>query len=58
MYKTDTQIVNIVVKVESGIPVFVEAYKDIKEALKREKVLRKQMHPENDETGVFEVQIK
>lgn len=48
----------VVVKVESGIPVVVEAYRDRQSAEMREQPLRKDMHPENDETGVFEVQIE
>ena len=48
----------VVVKVESGIPVVVEAYRDRQSAEMREQSLRKDMHPENDETGVFEVQIE
>ena len=47
----------VVVKVESGIPVIVEAYRDKQSAEAREQYLRKCMHPENDETGVFEIQI-
>lgn len=47
----------IVVKVESGIPVTVEAYRDGLTAETREQSLRWCMHPENDETGIFEVQI-
>jgi len=48
----------VVVKVESGIPVMVEAYRDKQSAEVRERSLRKCMHPENDETGVFEIQIE
>jgi len=47
----------VVVIVESGIPVIVEAYRNIQHAKIREKFWRKHMHPENDETGVFEVGI-
>jgi len=47
----------VVVKVESGIPVMVEVYRDRQSAEIREQSLRKYMHPENDETGVFEIQI-
>ena len=46
----------VVVKVESGIPVMVEAYRDKQSAEMREQSWRKYMHPENDETGVFEIQ--
>lgn len=47
----------IVVEVESGIPVLTEAYLDAESAVQREQTLRKEMHPENDETGVFEIKI-
>ena len=47
-----------VVKVESGIPVMIEAYRNEQTAMTREQCLRAHMHPENDETGVFEVQFQ
>jgi hypothetical protein len=45
----------VVVKVESGIPVMVEAYLNKQPAKMRNRFLRKHMHPENDETGIFEI---
>jgi len=45
----------IVVKVESGVPVAVAAYPEEREARRAEQHLRRRMHSENDETGVFEV---
>lgn len=53
----DSRTIWIVVEVESGIPVLAEAYKDEKLAIEREQLLRNRMHPENDETGVFEVKV-
>ena len=47
----------IVVKVESGIPVTVEAYRDRRSAEMREQAWRERMNPDNDESGVFEVLI-
>jgi len=47
----------VVVKVESGIPVLVEVHQDEQSAEMREQSLRKYMRPENDETGVFEIQF-
>ena len=47
----------VVVKVESGIPVSAEAYCSESHAVLREQALRKNMHPENDEVGVFETRI-
>jgi hypothetical protein len=58
MCKIDKQKFHIVIEVKSGIPVLAEAYRNKKKAFEREKTLRKKMHPENDETGVFEVEIK
>jgi hypothetical protein len=48
----------VVVKVEGGIPVMAEAYRGQQSAELREQFLREYMHPEYDETGVFEVQIE
>lgn len=45
----------VVVKVESGVPVIAEGYRDYKCALRRERSLRKDMRSDNDETGIFEV---
>jgi len=56
--REQTELLWAVVKVESGIPVTVEAYRDRQSAEMREQSLRKDMHPENDETGVFEIQIE
>ena len=47
----------VLVKVESGIPVSVEAFHEKKKAEQREKHLRKRMHPDNDETGLFEIEL-
>lgn len=47
----------VVVKVESGIPGMVEAHRDEQSAKIRERSLRRHMHPENDETSVFEVEV-
>lgn len=51
----DSRTIWIVVEVASGIPVLAEAYHDEKTAMAREQTLRKEMHPENNETGVFEI---
>jgi hypothetical protein len=57
MAENQLEIIWVVVKVESGIPVMVEAYHDGQSAELRNQFLRLNMHPENDETGVFEIQI-
>jgi len=58
MPQKQSELLWVVVKVESGIPVMVEAYWDRQSAEMREQSLRKYMHPENDETGVFGIQIE
>lgn len=45
----------VVVKVEAGIPVMVDAYLDKRSAAKREQFLRQHMRPETDEVGLFAV---
>jgi len=47
----------IVVLVMSGVPVSAEAYRDAKSARARERVWRKDMRPDYDEVGIFEVEI-
>jgi hypothetical protein len=58
MLQKQPELLWVVVEVASGIPVTVEVYQDKQSAGKREQLLRAHMHPENDETGVFEVQIE
>ena len=48
----------VVVYVFRGIPEEVEAYTDWETAALREQFLRERMHPEYDETGIFEVQVQ
>lgn len=47
----------VVVEVYRGIPVGAEAYSDVQFAVEREQFLRKHIHPEDDETGIFEVWV-
>jgi hypothetical protein len=47
----------VVVLVESGIPISVEVFRNFIEAKKREKVLRSQSRPDNDEIGFFELPL-
>ena len=49
---------NVVVKVESGIPVTAEIYRNVSDAIDRENTLRKHMNYDNDETGIFNVKIR
>jgi hypothetical protein len=48
----------IVVQVESGIPVLAEPFYNMESAQEREQFLRMHMNLENDETGIFEIQIQ
>ena len=57
MPEKQPELLWVVVKVESGIPVMVEAYWDRESAETREQFWRENMRPEYDETGVFEVHI-
>ena len=57
MSKRQRELIWAVVKVESGIPVTVKAYRNMKAAEMREKFWRKNMHQENDEIGIFEIPI-
>lgn len=47
----------VVVQVIRGIPVDVAAFHDWKSAKRRAQSWRRDMQPENDEIGFFEVQI-
>lgn len=53
MKKVDSNIIWVVVKVESGIPVSVEVFRKPTAARHREEQLRAEMNPDNDEVGVF-----
>jgi hypothetical protein len=53
-----SNLIWIVVKVESGIPVVAEAYEDEEKALSRERMLREEdFNPDDDETGVFPTHV-
>ncbi len=47
----------VVVSVESGIPALAEAYRDEETARSRERSLREDINPDYDEVGLFEVEI-
>ena len=57
MSHEDADVVWVVVLVIGGIPDTVEVYRDQKSALAREKVWRKELRPDYDEVGIFEVEI-
>jgi len=57
MLQKKPELIWVVVEVHSGIPVMAEAYYDVESAVMREQYLRKHMRPEDDEVGVFEVQV-
>ena len=56
-FKKEPERVWVVVVVESGIPVLIEAHHDEKTAKRREKHFRKDMREDYDAVGVFEVAI-
>jgi hypothetical protein len=51
------EIVWITVMVQRGIPVCAKAFRTENAALAREKVWRKQISPDYDEIGVFDVSV-
>lgn len=57
MAQKQSDLLWVVVKVESGIPVTVEVYRDKQLAEMRERSLRTCMRPDDDEIGLFELQI-
>jgi hypothetical protein len=57
MNHEESDVVWVVVLVISGVPDSVEVYRDQKSALAREKAWRKDLRPDYDEVGVFEVEI-
>ncbi len=57
MSSQQNRVIWVVVLVESGIPVLVEAYSDEKKADVREQFLRKDINPDYDEVGLFKIKI-
>lgn len=55
--KKKPEMVWVVVVVESGVPITVEAYHDLKTAQKREIFFREEMNENDDAVDVFEVEI-
>ncbi len=47
----------VVVEVQSGIPVRIKAFSGYDEAEKYSESLRFHLNPDNDETGVFEINL-
>ncbi len=47
----------IVVEVRSGIPVGVRAFFSDKSAMEYSELLRKNLNLENDETGIFQINL-
>lgn len=56
-HKKDPRTLWVVVKVESGVPVIVEAYYRQKTARSRERLLRRNIREDYDTVNVFEVEI-
>ncbi|MDI6891376.1 MAG: hypothetical protein QMD08_00035 [Actinomycetota bacterium] len=57
MKRANSDVIWVVVKVESGIPVSVEVFGNPTAARHREKQLRAEMNPDNDEVGIFTSQV-
>ncbi len=57
MQTKKSEIIWVVVSVASGVPVLVEAYRNKRKALARQRTLRKDINPDYDEVGAFEVEI-
>jgi hypothetical protein len=57
MRSDEGEVIWVVVTVAAGIPVSVQGFRQREAARKHERRLRKHMHPENDETGLFAVDV-
>lgn len=58
MVQGQSETVWVVVKVERGIPTDVEGFRDLQSAQICEEFFRADINPNDDETGIFEVQIQ
>ncbi len=47
----------VVVKIERGVPVMMDAYRDKRSANRRDRFLRQHMHAEMDEVRLFELRL-
>ena len=47
----------VVLKVERGVPVMIDAYRDKRSALKRERFLNQHLRPERDEVKLIELKV-
>ncbi len=47
----------VVLKVEHGVPVMIDAYRDKRSAKRREEFLRQHMRPEVDQVGLFQIKL-
>lgn len=57
MKDQDKKSLWVLVHVARGIPVAVEAFYNLKSAEKRERLLRKNLNLNDDETGIFEIEL-
>jgi len=57
MMPCKTDVIWVVVTVQSGIPASVEAFNSAKDAHNREVAIRADLNLDNDETGIFEFRI-
>jgi len=58
MSKENNQQIWIAVRIERGFPVEAKGYKDRKLAEKQEKLWRKEINLDYDETGVLKIKIE
>jgi len=58
MMSQQSELLWVVVEVQSGIPVEVKAYRNKRSAVRREQFLRKRMRPDYDEVSIFEVEVR
>ncbi len=47
----------VVLKIEHGVPVMIDAYRDKRSAQRREAFLRQHMRPDVDKVGLFQIKL-
>jgi hypothetical protein len=57
MQRKTSEVIFVVVWVHSGVPYEVKAYRDEKKSERRASFLKRDINPDYDEVGVFEVEI-
>jgi len=57
MPRKKSEVIFVVIWIHSGVPYEVRAYRDEKKAERRARFLKRDINPDYDEVGVFEVQV-